>query len=369
VSLKGSLTDFDAPDVFQLIAQQRKTGILEVRSSDQGLQIFFSEGRVLRAHPSHSRPDEALAQLMLRIGAVTDSTLQSVRQDQGQTLEPLAQILEKRGAVPRQELERTVGILTHETIFELFRWEEGSFEFHPEAVQSAIGDTDLGAEQVLLDAVRMKDEWARIEAELPSLEAVPVQLVDVEAFRGRRGAVEQATGFSDEPLERLFMMSDGRRPARRVIDLSRLGVFDGARGLVALAHERLIRLEPPTRTKWTAAPAREARVGSPALPGSLPGLVALAVAAAVSALLWLWPAPRAAGTLAIPEGVLAGVREAAEVERIRTALEVERWVSGGYPTSLQALAEGEAQSLALPEGDRYSYERFSGGYRLFRTYP
>ena len=369
MSLQGSLKDLEAPDVFQLIAQQRKTGILEIEHSGKGLQIFFSEGRVLRAHPSDSRPDEALAQLLLRIGAVTDSTLQSARRDQGQTLEPLAQILEARGAVSREELERTVGILTHETIFELFRWEDGAFEFHPEEVQSAIGDTDLGAEQVLLDAVRMKDEWERIEAALPDLEAVPVQLVDVEAFRGRRGAVEQSTGVSGEPLERLFMMSDGRRPARRVIDLSRLGVFDGARGLVALTGEQLIRLDPPSRAKWAAGPTREPRVGSPTLPISLPGLVVLGIAAVVSALLWLWPAPRAAGTLPIPADVLAGARQAAEAERIRTALEVERWVSGEYPTSLEALAEGEVQSLPLPEGDRYSYERISEGYRLSRTYP
>ena len=110
-------------------------------------------------------------------------------------------------------------------------------------------------------------------------------------------------------------------------------------------------------------------MGSPALPISLPGLVALGIAAVVSALLWLWPAPRAAGTLPIPADVLAGARQAAEAERIRTALEVERWVSGEYPTSLEALADGEVQSLPLPEGDRYSYERISGGYRLSRTYP
>jgi hypothetical protein len=369
VSLKGSLGDFAAPDVFQLIAQQRKTGLLEIRRSDRSLQIFFSEGRVLRAHPAESRPDEALAQLLCRTGAVTQTTLESVRRDQAHTLEPLAQILERCGTVSREELEKTVGLLTNETIFELFRWEDGDFEFHPEAVQPSVGDTDLGAEQVLLDAVRMKDEWARIEPELPDMEAVPTPLVDVEGFRGRRGALEEATGVSGEPLERLFMMSDGRRPARRVIDLSRLGVFDGARGLVALARERLIRLEPPTRAKRRSSDGEESRVQLPTLPVSLLGLLALGIAIFISSLLWLWPAPKASATLPVPADILAEVRRAAEAEHIQTALEVERWVSGVYPPSLEELAGEQIPSLAVPDGGRYSYERFSGGYRLFRAYP
>ena len=110
-------------------------------------------------------------------------------------------------------------------------------------------------------------------------------------------------------------------------------------------------------------------MGSPTLPVSLVGLAVLGLAALVSALLWLWPAPRAAGTLPIPADVLAGARRATQVESIRTALEVERWVSGDYPASLEVLANRELQSLALPEGDRYSYERISGGYSLSRTYP
>jgi hypothetical protein len=369
VSLQGSLRDFEAPDVFQLIAQQRKTGLLEVQRSSRILQIFFNQGRVIRARPGEPRPDDSLAELLLRTGAVPEPVLQAARVAQESSLEPLAQILESQGAVSREELEKNIRILTDETIFELFRWNDGAFEFHPEAVSSAIGDVDLGAEQVLLDAIRMKDEWARIEAELPDLEAVPVPTVDVETFRGRRSALESSLGMQGESLERLFVMSDGRRPARRVIDLSGLGVFEGARGLVALARENQVRLRRPSRPRWAATVVRRSWSRSPTLPISLPAVAALLISAAVAGMLWLRPVPQGTLTLSVPADGLEVARQGLETERIRTALEVERWVSGSYPSSLEVLGEEEVAGLAPPEGGHYSYERFSGGYHLFRTYP
>jgi hypothetical protein len=105
------------------------------------------------------------------------------------------------------------------------------------------------------------------------------------------------------------------------------------------------------------------------MPVSLPALAALLVAGAVAGLLWLRAVPHGSLTLAVPPDGLERSQHALQVERIRTALEVERWVSGSYPPTLEALGDAETTGLAPLEGGRYSYERFSGGYHLFRTYP
>ena len=66
MSLQGVLVDFPVADVFQLIAQQRKTGVLEVERRGRTLEIHFIEGAVLRARPQETRPDGALAGFLLR---------------------------------------------------------------------------------------------------------------------------------------------------------------------------------------------------------------------------------------------------------------------------------------------------------------
>ncbi|MGH7291083.1 MAG: DUF4388 domain-containing protein, partial [Myxococcota bacterium] len=70
MSLQGVLADFPVADVFQLISQQRKTGVLEVERRGRTLLIFFLEGQVLSARPSENRPDGALAGYLLRTGVL-----------------------------------------------------------------------------------------------------------------------------------------------------------------------------------------------------------------------------------------------------------------------------------------------------------
>ena len=79
MSLQGVLTDFGVADIFQLIAQQRKTGILSVERRDRSLEVHFVEGGVLRALPAESRPDAALAALLIRTGVLSDAALADVQ--------------------------------------------------------------------------------------------------------------------------------------------------------------------------------------------------------------------------------------------------------------------------------------------------
>ena len=358
MSLQGSLQEFGAPEIFQLIAHQQKTGVLEIKRVGTTIEVRFRSGKVVRAHPQEAQPDEALGDLLMRTGVVPEPDLARARATQAETLEPLTKVLEAQRSVTRAELERTARALTDETIFEFFRWDDGDFRFRAEPVPEAVGDQETGAEEVLFEAVRKKDEWVRIEAELPNLNVIPVPAVGLEAFGARRGAIESQLGIPAERLDRLFNLSDGRRPARRVIDLSRLGTFEGARALVALCREKLIRLEAPRWAPIERPKFRALRQVSETSPW------VFALGLAVSAVLWLVPSPRIE-TLPVPADALSKTRETSELTRIRTALEVLRWVSGEYPPSLEALGERPEEPLAVPEGDRYTYERLSRGYRLF----
>ena len=47
VALRGNVKDFGIAEVFQLIGQQRKTGILELSGQDQQVQLVFDCGAVV----------------------------------------------------------------------------------------------------------------------------------------------------------------------------------------------------------------------------------------------------------------------------------------------------------------------------------
>jgi hypothetical protein len=361
MSLSGVLADFPVADVFQLIAQQRKTGVLEVERQGRTLLVYFLEGQVLSARPSETRPDGSLAGYLLRAGALSDAQLAEARKRQEDTLEPLVPTLLQLDLVPRADLEQVTRLSTTETIFELFLWDEGRFAFRAEEVTAGPCDKATPAEMVLLDALRMRDEWVSIQNWLPDLSVVVVPLIDVEGFRAKRAAIEASSGLSGADLERLFTICNGRLAARRVIDLSRLGTFQGARGVVALIRNGALR--PEEQAEPEAEEKSERASDRPPL-----AAFALLAVSAVLALALYAAKPAVQQGLPLPSDPVAELRESAATERLQAALEAHRWATGEYPDSLAALRDSGALLAAVPV-DRYSYARAPDGYRLWRIRP
>lgn len=361
MSLQGVLADFPVADVFQLISQPRKSGVLEVERRGRTLEIYFLEGQVLSARPAETRPDGALAGYLLRTGALSEATLAEARKRQDETLEALAPTLLQMDLVSRADLEQVTKLATSDTIFELFLWDEGRFAFRPDDVTPGPCDKPIAAEMVLLDALRMRDEWVSIQNGLPDLAVVVAPVVELEGFRQKRASIEADSGVPGKELEALFGFANGRIAARRVIDLSRLGTFQGARGLVALMRGGMLRAaqlepsaEPDVRRDAARAP-----------------LAACAILAACAVLAFGLLVVRPSRLAPPPLGgdPIEALRDEAANDRLRAALEVHRWVHGAYPESLAELDASEALLAAVPL-DRYSYARSSlGGFTLWRVRP
>jgi hypothetical protein len=359
MSLKGVLSDFPVSDVFQLIAQQRKTGVLRLFRADHSLEVFFLDGQVLRARPAETRPDGALADFLLRTGAVSESALAQARRTQDESLEPLADVLLKARAISSELLAQIARLVTHDTIFELFLWDDGRFEFSNEEVAVSDLDQPVNAEMFLLDALRMRDEWSNAVSDLPDLASPASATGDLDALRARRAELMETSGLECDELEKLFNLVNGRIAVRRVIDLSRLGTFRGGRGVVALLRAGLLQIEV------RQAPEPEEPVSAPALERGpmFAALTALALSTAVAIAVALLPGSAPSGSL-LPVVGLDGARLRSGSESLRAALEAHLWLEGAYPESLDALRPANPELLAAFPPHRYSYARSGGSYEL-----
>ena len=232
VGLSGNLADFGLADVFQLIGQQRKTGVLELLAATSRVQLVFDRGAVVSAAPVGRDGDtDPLAEMLVRCGLLTRE--QVARPSRPATPAHTSCRARDGARLDRASARsRVEDVLTRDTIFEVLRWTKGSFDFRAQAVEH---DRDpaslLGAEQILMDGLRMLDEWR--------------ELVRAGAVGGRCSAARRPSraigtrpgdgvGAAAKRGERVFALIDGRLSVRRVIDLSRVGTFDGTRILTAL---------------------------------------------------------------------------------------------------------------------------------------
>ena len=356
VALRGNLRDFGIGEVFQLIGQQRKTGILEVEATSEKLRMGFLEGAVVWATPVGPHEHAALGDMLVRVGLLTPDRLVQLEQQLHEGHESLDRLLAQEGDLGGPQIEAIDELVTSETIFKLLRLNQGSFHFTAKTIpQERDSSKLLPAEQILMDGLRMVDEWRAMD-DAVTRDSTVFQRVD--RFETYRGATE---GDSPEELalaEKLFLLIDGRLTVRRIIDLSRLGTFEGSRILSRLRETEVI--EPiDTEVLETTHKRRRTREFAPTRVG-----LDLAAALLPFAFLFMmaWLALGRAGSVT-PDGLTSLDRDpqrqaeiAFETRRLRHLVEAYRFATGDWPGELGELqARGWLPPGALAAADEHPY--------------
>jgi hypothetical protein len=169
--LEGSLSTMSLPDLLQWASRGQKTGTLLVRDERVGKKIHFLAGLIIGS--SSTDPGDYLGQVLLSEGLISEEHLREAMELQARTKVMLGRLLVQRGLVTE---ERVAAVLRHkaeETIYSLFLWNDGTFEFHegelPPSEQVRI---KVQVEEVLLEGVRRYDTARKIREVLPDNDLV-----------------------------------------------------------------------------------------------------------------------------------------------------------------------------------------------------
>jgi hypothetical protein len=357
VALRGNLKDFGIGEVFQLIGQQRKTGILEFSSRGQRVQLRFDRGAVVSAAPVASRPEAALGEMLARCGRLPLEQVEELQRECRAAAQTLGGLAVATGRLTESELLEIEDLLTRDTIFSVLRWSSGSFDFTAQEVEHHRRfDSLLGAEQILMDGMRMVDEWQSFADLVPSEDAVFQRVGRFDAYRqGARGERFHRL----DAAERVFNLVDGRLAVRRIVDLSMLGNFDATRILAELRRAGLIEPVGPERARSLRRRSAPLAPGRSLVWGWIRTLVPLALLLVVAVLAnRVEPAEVGARAFSIRQAPLDSLRQSFAARRVRNALESYRFIEGRWPSALSQLEERgllAKGALASPAGRPYYY--------------
>jgi hypothetical protein len=169
--LEGSLLTMSLPDLLQWASRGQKTGTLLVRDERVAKKIHFLAGLIIGS--SSTDPGDYLGQVLLSEGLISEEQLRAAMELQARTKIMLGRLLVQRGVVTE---ERVAAVLRHkaeETIYSLFLWTDGTFEFHegelPPSEQVRI---KVQVEEVLLEGMRRYDTSRKIREVLPDNDVV-----------------------------------------------------------------------------------------------------------------------------------------------------------------------------------------------------
>ena len=361
MALEGTIKDFGLPDIFQLIGLQRKTGLLTLNNEKDNVTVTFENGMVVMADQTSKRLEDRLGNVLVKQGKLSKDRLDEALQTQKATLQRLGHVLVAQNYITAKDLRDAIQVQISQTVFKVFRWRDGEYHFAPS--DSVEWDRDsfqpLSADFILMEGIRMVDEWPIIEKKIPSMDivfrtVVDPSLIEVAAGSGGGGVEEVLAGMA-EGTKRSAASSTG------------LGEFDTCRILFDLLNRNLVSTVGRGVTRETeASPA--ARVAS-ATPGYVLALIALVLAAA--GVLAHWNNPFAVSGLPPLLGgsynlLMQGVSHV-RLERLDRAILAHHLSHGSVPRTLEDLvAEGlvDRSYLKDPWARPFHYALTESGYLL-----
>ncbi len=148
MALQGTLKDFGIGDILQLIGQQQKTGILLLKSKEQEVQVFFREGSIIKTESITRKKKDLIGNMLVRADIITEQQLLTALETQKRTLKRIGDVLVSTGALSSERFKKMMQLQVTETLYGLFSWKAGTYEFKQEPVEADSEIQPLRAESV-----------------------------------------------------------------------------------------------------------------------------------------------------------------------------------------------------------------------------
>src|SRR5262245_44205581 len=251
MALEGTIKDFGLPDIFQLIGLQRKTGILTLTSETESITVTFENGMVVMADSSSKRLEDRIGNVLVKQGKLGPDRLEAAPDVQKTTLQRLGHILTTNSYITSKDLKEALQTQVSQIVFRVFRWRDGHYNFN--ATDSVDFDREnfnpMSADFILMEGIRMVDEWPIIEKKIPSMDivfrtVVDPSMIEVGGSPGDGGEAKRGASASSKirlsaEEERIYRKVDGARTVQGVIDATGLGEFDVCRTLYDLLNRNI----------------------------------------------------------------------------------------------------------------------------------
>ncbi len=253
MSLKGNLQSVDLGNILQMLSINQKEGTLVLFDGDTKKSIYFSREGVSMLSRGR-RGNDSLGRVLLRYGRVTPEQLEQALQVQEREGKRLGTVLEELGLATHDDIENAVRTQIEEEIYNLFIWENASFEFiegpPPPALENLPARVTFNVNSLILEAQRRLDEWNYIRGLVPTLD---------EVYRPTgtfaEADIEDPVFHLPFAFNVLENLNQGRLNVSELIDKSYAGKFEVCKMLANLLEQGAVEPVPLSDLSALAAEA------------------------------------------------------------------------------------------------------------------
>jgi hypothetical protein len=193
MALEGNVRDFGLSEILQLIALQKKTGMLSI-TGERTMVIYFRDGLVISTRDRRSAANDPFKNFLNAYGFLSKEEMVRIEGIQAQTNLDLIDILDSEKLLPPERLRSIFAQQTQETIQEILSWPKSQYKFiiGGNVLNGVRSYASLKVEGLLMESMRRIDEFPEMLRIFPSEETIlkrapmpekdPPELDDEEGF-------------------------------------------------------------------------------------------------------------------------------------------------------------------------------------------
>src|ERR1700686_2375275 len=159
-------------ELLQWLSVGQKTGTLLIEGPGAEKRIYFHTGPLTSSPSSDQR--EYLGHFLVSHGYITEEELKMAMEVQEESQILLGKILVMINAIAEPDLLRLMRKKAEESIYDIFLWTEGDFEFvDGELPDQKMVPLSLDVTGIIMEGTRRYDEWQLIRIRVPDSQTIP----------------------------------------------------------------------------------------------------------------------------------------------------------------------------------------------------
>ncbi len=191
------------------------------------------------AFPGETADSSPLGKRLVRGGLLTAETWQKAFDQHREALVSVESVLQKNQWVRNEDLAAVQRLLISETLYGLFKWRGGTFRFESREVTYDPNLMEpINSEFLLLDILRMVDEWPLLADRIPTQKMILRKVNEIGTLDMLAG-----TPWADRrsfQMEVIYDLVNGQRSISEIIDQSFVGEFETSKNIITLMDAGVI---------------------------------------------------------------------------------------------------------------------------------
>ena len=162
MAVSGDIDTMPLADLFQWVEMSRKSGCLEVKWQHEWTalekRVYFQDGVIVFA--SSNKQGEKLGEYLISRGLISKTDFEKCLKEGKEKNRLMTDVMQSYGFLSKEQLTTILSDIAEIIIYDLFRWETGTFAFttHPVPKPILEAEVQLKGQGIIMEALRRLDE-------------------------------------------------------------------------------------------------------------------------------------------------------------------------------------------------------------------